>query len=267
LNKSSGNPQPLAQALGIGPHDKIVALAGAGGKTTTMYRLAHELTSKGLRIVTGATTQILPPKPHESPQLILPDQLGSLDELKRSLDKNGHITIGKSIQGAKVVGADKDFPVLLTKFADHVIMEADGALGMSVKAPENWEPLWPDGSDLVVAVIGLDCLGKSANENNVFRLERFLELTGLKPGAPIHLNSIVKLAAMEDGLFRGAPYGAKRTLFLNKRDVVDYPVSWDESASLLFSMAPPELGRLAVGSAKAGFAYVHHRGEFQPGRP
>ena len=64
--------------------------------------------------------------------------------------------------------------------ADKVIVEADGADGRPIKAPEDWEPVIPTFANLVIPVVGLDCVGKPASEDWVFRIERFLALTGLR---------------------------------------------------------------------------------------
>ena len=43
---------------------------------------------------------------------------------------------------------------------DVMLIEADGAKRKPLKVPADWEPVIPDFADVVVSVIGLDCLGK-----------------------------------------------------------------------------------------------------------
>ena len=50
-----------------GPGD-IVAIVGAGGKTTTMFALASALAERGLRVVTTKSTTIHRPSMARAPQ-------------------------------------------------------------------------------------------------------------------------------------------------------------------------------------------------------
>ena len=54
-----GRWMELAELLGVGPG--ITAIIGSGGKTTTLYQLARELTGRGLRVICSTTTHIRPP--------------------------------------------------------------------------------------------------------------------------------------------------------------------------------------------------------------
>lgn len=46
----------------------------------------------------------------------------------------------------------------LTGYGAVLLIEADGARRMPVKIPKDWEPVIPDFVQLVIGVIGLDCL-------------------------------------------------------------------------------------------------------------
>jgi probable selenium-dependent hydroxylase accessory protein YqeC len=54
----------LKEALGL-RHGEMVSFIGAGGKTTTMFRLAHELREANAKVLVTTTTKIFKPsKPH-----------------------------------------------------------------------------------------------------------------------------------------------------------------------------------------------------------
>jgi len=54
----------LHEALGISMHKHaVIAFVGGGGKTTAMFRLAHELKAEGKRVLVTATTNIGVPEP------------------------------------------------------------------------------------------------------------------------------------------------------------------------------------------------------------
>jgi hypothetical protein len=53
------------------PTSPLIAITGAGGKTSTMYSLASELAQRGKRVITTTTTQIFYPEPGETDTLII----------------------------------------------------------------------------------------------------------------------------------------------------------------------------------------------------
>ena len=113
---------------------------------------------------------------------------------------------------------------------DFILVEADGSKRLPVKAPESYEPVIPPGTDLVVGVVGLDCLGQPMDGRTVHRPERFGAITGCAAGAPILWEHLVALAGHPEGLFKQAP-GA-RVLLFNKADRVQVLPSKAQLAEL-----------------------------------
>ena len=60
------------------PTSPLIAITGAGGKTTTMYTLADELAQRGKRVITTTTTQIFYPEPGETDTLIVASETPAL---------------------------------------------------------------------------------------------------------------------------------------------------------------------------------------------
>ena len=60
--KTGQSPISLSRVTGIKKGD-VVSLVGGGGKTATMYLLAHELAGQGRRVIVTTTTNIMPPDP------------------------------------------------------------------------------------------------------------------------------------------------------------------------------------------------------------
>jgi probable selenium-dependent hydroxylase accessory protein YqeC len=158
----SAKSSALLESFGIVAETRIIALVGAGGKTALLYALARELQRKGRTVVTTTTTKIFPPTRSQSPCLILLTDDPALRTLPAQLLDVGHVTVGRSIlfPVMKVEGVEEPIIELCKKAADHVLVEADGAAGRPIKAPEEWEPVIPRGTDLVIHLVGLDCLGK-----------------------------------------------------------------------------------------------------------
>jgi probable selenium-dependent hydroxylase accessory protein YqeC len=166
-------------------------------------------------VLVTTTTKMYPP----ARNLLL---LGSADKVPFYT----HLTLGKSIdpESGKLLGVHPDeIPELKERFgAGCVLVEADGAAGRPVKAPAGHEPVIPASADLVIGVVGLDSLGRPADEDSVFRLECFLNVTGLALSDEIGLESLQALAAHPEGLFKGCPSGARKVVFYNKADAYEF---------------------------------------------
>ena len=104
--------------------------------------------------------------------------------------------------------------------ADYIIAEADGAAGRPVKAHAPHEPVIPQSTTVVVAMAGLDCLGRPADSLTVFRLDLFLRMTGLREGQTLTPAAVSRLFKGAAGLFKGSPQGARLVVFLNKLDAL-----------------------------------------------
>jgi len=193
------------------PHERIVAFVGAGGKTSLIYALARQLSGWGCRVLVTTTTKMMPPSRNF---MLLPGE---------RVPHYKHLTVGSALdpETGKLLGVGPDeIPGLRERFrADFVLVEADGAAGRPIKAPEAHEPVIPACADLVVGLIGLDALGKPADAATVHRLETFLRVTGMNEGDSIGEQALKALAAHPDGLFKGAPEGARRVAFHNKADL------------------------------------------------
>ena len=241
----------LLDCLDIDDGTRVIALVGAGGKTSLMYLLAWEMGLCGDRIVTTTTTKIRPPETSQSPLLILVDDAPDLKNLPSSLCQYGHVTVGSSLLSeGKVDGINEEIVNRCLQSANRVIIEADGANGRSVKAPEAWEPVIPSFTDLVIPVIGLDCVGRPATEEWVFRLERFLEVTGLQANEAITPEAIARLVAHPQGAMKGVPEAARVVPFLNKVDLLQPPWTSQTVADAMFMRAGTRIQRVVAGQLK-----------------
>jgi len=216
-----------------------------------MYCLAREVSERGRSVVTTTTTRIFPPAADQSPCLLLFSDDPDLAGLPSLLARFGHVTVGQSIlEAGKVEGITGDAIKACLDRVDLVLIEADGAAGRSVKAPESWEPVIVDFADLVIPVVGLDCMGRPATEDRVFRLERFLSVTGLGKGEVITPGAVARLLSSPDGGLRGAPKSARVTPFLNKTDLLDRQWEIDAIARMILDRGGGRIERVVAGSLK-----------------
>jgi len=219
---------PLLPGSG-GP--RLIALVGAGGKTSALFGLGEELAQDGARVLLTTTTHIYDPRLEEGrgfDLLVLDSALESAGgqpgaELLACARPGGPrrivLAARKEPGTGKLKGVHPDWVDHLAEAWDFVIVEADGAKRLPVKAPADHEPAVPARTGLVAGFIGLGCLGRPMDAATVHRPERFGPVAGCAPGEPILLEHLAALARSPHGLFKSAPEGARRALVLNQADL------------------------------------------------
>jgi probable selenium-dependent hydroxylase accessory protein YqeC len=214
----------LFSVLDVDP-PQILAIVGSGGKTSLMYAVAEEAQARGLRVISTTTTKIFPPRPEQSPVVILaekPDDL--IAKAGEALGKHRHITVAAGqLDSGKLDGIKPDLVGVLMAHtgADVVVVEADGARGLSLKAPAIHEPVIPSLTELVVPVAGLGGLGRRLDDDTVFRSEIFSELSGIPLGQAVTAEGIGRALFHPDGLLRRVGVGTRVIPMLNQADLVD----------------------------------------------
>ncbi|MCJ7667182.1 MAG: selenium cofactor biosynthesis protein YqeC [Anaerolineae bacterium] len=213
----------MSKALNINRGD-IVSFVGAGGKTTAMYRLAHELVSLGWRVITTTTTMIRPPTPEQSQETILEgDPALLLQKVEQALESHQHITVAarqKQDEKGKLVGLQPKLVGKLTALPsiDALIVEADGSRGRSLKAPAPYEPPVPPATSILVPMMAADALGQPLDEKVAQRPELVARLTGTSLGDLITPEMAAQVIAHPEGGLKNAPPSARVIPLINKVD-------------------------------------------------
>jgi probable selenium-dependent hydroxylase accessory protein YqeC len=252
----------ISEALDL-KEKAFISLVGAGGKSTLFNRLAEELLLKNKRIILTTTTKMfawqLAPFIKKGKLVEDHDEEAIRKLVKKYLSiksKNGRLAvIGEKIEDngeEKVSGPSPDW---LDKWwedriADYFLVEADGAAGRSVKAPAFHEPVIPLSTTDLIGVIGLDALGLSLQEENVFRSEIFSHLTGLKLGEKIGMEALSLLICHPEGLFKGAPLNCRRHLFINKVENSKDLKKAEELTFQVLKVCHRKIGDIIIGAAE-----------------
>jgi probable selenium-dependent hydroxylase accessory protein YqeC len=242
----------LLEALGLRQGD-VVAVAGAGGKTTLLYQAAAQARAAGWRVLVTTTTHMgTLPESVTGPVFIEaeghPDP--ALDAALRSF---GLATLlGRRIRDDKLEGIAPERVAALAPRAELVLVEADGARQRSLKLPAPHEPVVPAATTLLLVVAALDALGAPLDEAHVHRLERVVAAAGRSIGDAIDEGAMAAVLAHPEGYPARVPAGAALGLFLNK---AEDETSLAAAARLAGRLAPP-YAFVAAGSARAGRARV-----------
>lgn len=203
----------------------MTAIVGSGGKTTLMFALAAEIRANdGRAVITTTTTKIFPPRDEQSSNVVL--SAGEADEVARALgpelEQHGHVTLARRLlpDVGKLEGlAPEVICRLAERFSDcHFLIEADGAAGLPLKAPNALEPVVPACVSRLVAVVGAKGLARPLDDRVVFRVELFSEMTGLAVGDEITPAAVALVIVSPRGLIRHLSQGAKATVVINQVD-------------------------------------------------
>lgn len=216
----------LADALAPllpGPAGAVIALVGAGGKTSALFALGAEL---GPPALLTTTTHLYDPRrepDRDYDRLVLDAALAgpapSGSPCPLAPDGRRVVLAALAEPGTgKVRGIHPSWVPALAAAWPWIIVEADGAKRLPVKAPAGYEPVVPETADLVLGCVGLSCLGRPMDAASVHRPECFAPAAGCPPGAAIAPEHLAALVRSPLGLFKGAPPQARRVLVLNQAD-------------------------------------------------
>ncbi len=215
----------LSHALSVTPGE-VVALVGAGGKTTSMFLLANELATS-MRVLTTTTTRIFAAQTKHSPVHVTFDPQRQaiadlLPQLDRSIAAYGQalLTGPPDPDSDKVSGVSPDTIDILAGSGrfDVIINEADGSRTLPLKAPAAHEPVIPLSTTLVIPTAGLDVLAQPLGDDTVHRAELISQLTGTALGQPVTPDTVARLLCHPEGGLKKVPAHARVVPLLNKVD-------------------------------------------------
>jgi len=228
-----------------------VAVAGAGGKTTLIYRAAAEARAAGLRVLVTTTTHMgTLPEATTGPVVVEADGDPG-PGIEQALLRGGVATlVGRRVRADKLEGVPPERVDALSRRADLVLVEADGARGRSLKTPAAHEPVVPGSTTLLLVVAALDALGQPLAESHVHRVDRVAAAAGREPRSPIDEDVIVATLCDPTGYPSRFRAGARAAVFLNKAE--DGPTL--EAAARIAPRLVPPYEYVVAGSARAGSA-------------
>lgn len=239
----------INEALRIG-NKSVVAFVGAGGKTTAMFNLAREFNFPS--IITTTTKMGIDQANLADVHVNLKGKLPEASDFGN--EKVTIVTDGLIANRTRWQGLD-DMQIsrlrnLSAVFSRALLIEADGAKTLPLKAPGEDEPIIPDFVDQVIVIAGLGAVGNVLDEGNVFRPALYSELSGHDKSQPVSLESIARMLVNPMGGLKGIPENAKKTVILNHADLV--PLN-DSELAMFRNMLIRHYHEAYIGSLHEGW--------------
>lgn len=242
MTEDAGNVPDLLDALGA--RRGIVCMAGAGGKKTTMVRLA---TRHPGHVGLTATAKVPYRLKRDTPDLIsLPEDADVADAIARLAGRRVVGYAGARRRNFRLAGLDPATIVAIHDAAgfDATYVKADGARMRLAKAHKPGEPNLVPGSTTILLFASVHALGRVIDEKTVHRPELFAALAGAEVGdtiGPYHLAAVLAHQALT---LIGAD-GGDVIPVINMADDAALLDLAREIASLLWDKVPA-LERLAI---------------------
>ncbi len=240
----------LSKALDIQRGD-MVAFVGAGGKTSALTRLGHELKAQNWRVLATTTTRIAEKELASFPHTLSVEEIRTPQILSDALSQHGFIFIYERLWGGKAVGIAPDYISQLADAVDSdtILIEADGSRRLALKAPRDHEPVIPPDATLVVPVAGMNIVGQPFNSTTVYNVEKIVERYGFPLEQPIQPAWIAQIIRDETLGLQGIPPHARIVPLLNQTGthMIDRLKARRTAQNIL---KEPRIHAVAVGSVR-----------------
>lgn len=195
--------EDILQTLLIDPERyHVISAVGAGGKTTLLYALAEAFFDLGKRVIVTTTTHMAIPNRYA----VLTEDAALREMFIKSAVREQVVTVGipdETEDGAhKMHGLPKEELEALRKYCDVLLVEADGSRRLPVKAPEHFEPVIPDMTQLVLGVQGAAAVDRRIADVSC-RTDKVCEILAKKPEDLVSVDDLVTLLLHDRGQKKG----------------------------------------------------------------
>ena len=188
-----------------------ICLVGGGGKTTVMYELAAAWAACGRKVLVLTSTHILCPADGSF--------AADVSAVQNLWQQRRYAVIGTpELSTGKLTAPPQDLYEALQPQADVILCEADGSRHHPCKVPAEHEPVLLPDSDIVLAVAGMDALGRPLAQA-CQRPQLAAELLGCSLDSVIDEQMLSVLLLSEQGARKNV--GARAYyIVLNKCDLI-----------------------------------------------
>ncbi len=182
----------------LNAHSGIISCVGAGGKKTTMFRLAEAHVGR-VGITATVHIEFFP----ESLQVTnyIADESELFEAIKNDKDSKAIAFAKPSERFGRRAGVSLESIQQFKTIGnfDLLVIKADGARGRFIKAPAEHEPAIAPCTDVVISILSAKVIGLPLSDEIAHRVEKISKVSGLKEGDKIKAIHIARLLASANG--------------------------------------------------------------------
>lgn len=200
-----------------------IAITGCGGKTSLMIALAEEYAQRGRSVLVTTTTKVRSPYELDYGCDII--QLDRYDGVPTPGRRVFFAATLDESNGRKVcASALTELAKVATGF-DVVLMEADGSRGLPLKYHNPWDPVIPDFTTDVIAMVGMSALGRPLDDAVMFNYPSYAAVVQ-NPEPVVTERTISNLLRLDEGIKKGFSGGTGSStrqgmVLFNQCDILD----------------------------------------------
>lgn len=236
----------LCTAFALREAGELVAFVGGGGKTSLMMALARELAAAGRRVIATTTTRVAAWEAESLPAVWRDGEPESA--LAHHLQQHNLCMVVARAAGDKAPGVPLTVPgrLLARHDVDVVLVEADGAQRLPVKAPAEHEPALPPETTLLVPIAGIDALDGPIAEvaHRPHLVARLLDKDVHEKLTPA---GVARLLTHPDGGLKSLPPATRAIPFINKVETTEQLAAAKEIAQV--ALDGGRVARVVIGAA------------------
>lgn len=201
---------------------ELVAFIGAGGKTSLMVGMGYELAESGWRVL--ATTTMTMPEEQLTLFPVAFPLSGGVAAISQALTEHRFVFVYDRIQRGSVMGLKPEMASSLLDVidSDAMLVEADHAANLPLKAPRKGEPAIPPGTSLVVPVASFSAVGQPLDDLHVYNARAMIDRCGFPEWAPIKPSWIAQIVRDSELGLTGVPPNARAVAFFNQTPMTPY---------------------------------------------
>ncbi|RVU54133.1 selenium cofactor biosynthesis protein YqeC [Anaerosphaera multitolerans] len=177
----------------------VISIVGSGGKTTTMFLMAEELKNSGSVLIT-TTTKISVPEILKEYELYF----NSVESFLNSNKEMGNkvIILGSAVEKDKILGIDERDFLNLRNLFDYILIEADGAKKLPLKAWRDFEPVILRETTKTLGIIPGNLIKEKLDYNNIFNPHLFKK--NFNAGEYFSLELLKNIITVKKGIFKNS---------------------------------------------------------------
>jgi molybdenum cofactor cytidylyltransferase len=208
------------------------------------------LADAGWRVLATTTTCITANQLQLMPHAVTLDS--SMSSISTALSDHRFVFLYDNIRSGKVYGPALSWiPHLLDSLdSDILLIEADGAHGLPLKAPLDHEPVIPPETSLVVPIASLSVLGQPLDEAHVYNAQAIHDRYGFGLGNRVKSPWVAQVLRDDELGLRGVPEKARVVALLNQTPAHGYLRARGRLVAR-FILRSTRVSGVAIGSVRA----------------